>query len=154
YATVALVALLVITLTSGGVFYFLRANDSQTVNQILNTTQQQLNNTHPTTDPASALNALSTAQKTLSDLQNHHQLDVAQQQRIAKLQDQLVRQVNVAILAYNQHANIFVLDCVSKPINNGSTDTSPQSIAYAQNAQGAPFLYTLAQNKGVYQINS
>lgn len=153
YSTLALVVLLVLTLTGGGVFYFLRANESQTVNQALDTVLQQINNARPTSDPTSALNTFSTAQKTLGDLQNNHQLDEAQMSKVNNLQDQLVRQVNVAIDAYNNDAKISVLPSSSNPINTASTHTSPQSIAFVQNTKGV-FLYTLAQDKNVYQINN
>ena len=152
YPTMALIALLVITLAGGGVFYFLRANESQTVNQALATLRQQITNVQGQ-NPASALSALSTAQKTLSDLQKTHQFDPAQLQQVSDLQEQLVRKVNAAILTYNHLANICVLNSSSHPIDTASTHTSPQSLAFGQNAQGTPFLYSLALDQRVYQIN-
>jgi serine/threonine protein phosphatase PrpC len=153
YPTIALIALLIITLTGGGVFYFLRVNESQTVNQALDTTQQQMNQVQ-VNDPTSALKTLSTAQKTLVDVQSNHRLDGAQMQRVTDLQDQLVSQVNKAIFTYNHNANICVLNYSSNPIDTASTHTSPQSIAFAQNTKGAPFLYTLALDNRVYEINN
>ncbi len=153
YPTLALITLLVITLAGGGVFYFLRANDSQTVNQVLDTIQQQINHTQAS-DPASALMALSTAQKSLGDVQNNHQLDGAQMQRVTDLQGRLVSKVNTAIATYNHNANITVLPCLPKPVNNSSTQTHPQSIVYGQNAKNEAFLYTLAQDNNLYLINN
>jgi serine/threonine protein phosphatase PrpC len=153
YPTIALIALLVITLAGGGVFYFLHANENQTVNQALDAAQQQINAANPA-NPATALNALSAAQKTLHDLPNNHQLDAAQMQRMTSLQNQLVNQVNAAISTYNNNAKISVLTCPANPIDNASLRTFPQSIAYAQNAQGGPFLYALAQDKSIYKINN
>jgi serine/threonine protein phosphatase PrpC len=151
YPTLALIALLVITLAGGGVFYFLRASDSQAVNRVLDTAQQQI--THTPSDPASALKTLSIAQKSLGDVQSNHQLDSAQMNRVADLQDQLVSQVNAAIAFYNTTASITVLPCLSKPVNNSSTQTHPQSIVYGQNAKSEPFLYSLAQDNNLYEIN-
>jgi serine/threonine protein phosphatase PrpC len=152
YPTLALVALLVITLAGGGVFYFLRANDSQTVNQVLDATQQQIN--HTPSDPASALKALSIAQKSLGDVKSNHQLDGTQMQKVTNLQDQLVSQVNAAIFNYDKTANISVLPCSSKPVNNLSTQTHPQSIVYGQNAKSEAFLYSVAQDNSLYEINN
>jgi serine/threonine protein phosphatase PrpC len=153
YPTLALIALLVITLAGGGVFYLLHSNENQTVNQALDAAQQQITKANPN-DPTSALNALSNAQKKLNELQNNHQLDASQMQKVTNLQEQLFLQVNAAISTYNQRENIFVLPCPSNPINTASTQTSPQSIAYANNAQGVPFLYSLAQDKRIYQIKN
>ena len=152
YPALALIALLVITLAGGGAFFFLRANDSQAVNRVLDTTQQQISNTQAA-DPASALKALSTAQKTLGDIQNNHPLDGTQMQRVTDLQNLLVSQVNAAISTYNQNAGIFLLTCPSNPINNNSTQTYAQSIVYAQNAKSEPFLYSLARDNNLYEVN-
>lgn len=151
YPTLAIIALLVITLAGGGVFYFLRASDSQTVNQVLDTAQQQI--TISPSDPASALKTLSTAQKSLGDVQSNHQLDGAQMQRVTALQNQLVSQVNAAIAIYNTTAGITVLSCQPNPVNNSSTQTHPQSIVYGQNAKNEAFLYSLALDKNLYEIN-
>jgi len=156
YPTLTLIALLLITLIGGGVFYFLRSNESQAAaNQALDIAQQQIANV--ASEPAPALKTLAAAQNTLADVQKNYQLNGTQQQRVANLQQDLVTHVKAAIIAYNQQATIFVLPCSNTsthPLNNGSTLTYPQSIAFAADPQGAPLLYTLAQNNSIYEINS
>jgi len=156
YPTLALVALLIIAGFSGGVYLFLHANDSQAVTQTLSSTQMliigaqaDLSNNHPTL----ALSALAHAQKNLQDVQKNHQLDGSQQQQLIRLRSELVAQVTVAINNYNLSAHIFV--CVNPPSSIGttSTQTSPQSIALAQDSTGAPALYALGQDNGLYQVN-
>ena len=159
YSTLALIALLVITLTSGGVFYYIHANQSQAVNQTLDTAQQQLTRAqaHVHTDPALALTTLSTTQKMLSDVQKNDQLDGTQMQLVAQLQGELVTQVRAAITTYNTSAKISVLPCTNSTshlIENTSTQTYPQSIASVKDPHGEPLLYTLAQDSGLYRINS
>jgi serine/threonine protein phosphatase PrpC len=158
YPALALIALLLIALIGGGVFYFLRSNESQAAaNQALAIAQQQITNVPSDSDPASALKALAVAQNKLTDVQKNYQLSRTQQLQVVNLQQELVTHIKAAIIAYNQQAEIFVLPCSNTsthPINNGSTLTSPQSIAFASDPKGVPLLYTLAQNKGLYQINN
>ncbi len=157
YPTLALVALLIIAGFSGGVYLFLHANDSQTVvNQTLSSTQMLIIGARTDLDsnnPTAALNTLASAQKNLQDVQKNHQLDGSQQQQLMQLQGELAAQVTVAINNYNQSAHIFV--CVNMPssIDTTSTQTSPQSIAFAQDSTGAPALYALGQDNGLYQVN-
>jgi serine/threonine protein phosphatase PrpC len=158
YPTLALIALLVITLTGGGVFYFLRANESQAANQALDNTQQQITRAQANiaSDPTSALKAFSTTQNMLAEVKNH-QLDGTQVQRLTQLQDELVQQVKMAISVYNHHAKISVLPCSktsTNPIENTSTHTLPQSLAWAQYPNKVPVLYTLAQDNSLYQVSS
>ncbi len=156
YPTLTLIALLLITLIGGGVFYFLRSNESQAAaNQALDIVQQQIANV--ASEPAPALKTLAAAQNTLADVQKNYQLNGTQQQQVANLQQELVKHVKAAIIAYNQQATIFVLPCSNTsthPLNNGSTHTYPQSIAFAADPHGVPLLYTLAQDNGLYEINS
>ena len=157
YPTLALVALLIIAGFSGGVYLFLHANDSQTVvNQTLSSTQMLIIGARTDLDsnnPTAALNTLASAQKNLQDVQKNHQLDGSQQQQLMQLQGELAAQVTAAINNYNQSAHIFV--CVNMPssIDTTSTQTSPQSIAFAQDSTGAPALYALGQDNGLYQVN-
>src|SRR5260221_4661865 len=158
YPTLALVALLIIAGFSGGVYLFLHANDSQAVTQTLSSTQMLINGAQADLDsnhPTSALSALAHAQKNLQDVQQNHQLDGSQQQQWTQLQRDLATQVTVAYANFNQSARIFV--CVNPPSPIGttstSTQTSPQSIALAQDSTGAPALYALGQDNGLYQVN-
>src|SRR5205085_7402504 len=108
-------------------------------------------------DPTSALKTLSIAQSKLGDVQKNHPLDDTQKRQVAKLQEELVTQVRTAIGTYNQNAKILVLPCSTtstNPIENTTTHTSPQTITWAQDAKGAPVLYTLAQDTSLYQIDS
>ena len=158
YPTLVLLILL-IAVVGGGAFYFLRANESQTVGQALNSAQSLIHDaqTDISGNPASALNKLASAQNTLNNVQKNYQLDDAQKQRYTQLQDRLVAQVKAAIVNYNQDAQIFVLPCANSstsPIDTTSTHTSPQTIAWSQDAKDTPLLYTQAHDNGLYQINS
>src|SRR5258708_37595639 len=105
-------------------------------------------------NPTAALNTLASAQKNLQDVQKNHQLDGSQQRQLIQLQGELAAQVTAAINNYNLSAHIFV--CVNPPnsIDTTSTQTSPQSIALAQDSTGAPALYALGQDNELYQVNS
>src|SRR5260221_3180772 len=156
YPTLALVALLIIAGFSGGVYLFLHANDSQAMAQTLSSTQMLIIGAQvdlSSNNPTSALSTLAHAQKNLQDIQKNHQLDGSQQQQLMHLQDELTTQAKTAIVNYNQSAHIFV--CVNPPnsIDTTSTQTSPQSIALAQDSTGAPALYALGQDNGLYQVN-
>jgi serine/threonine protein phosphatase PrpC/Flp pilus assembly protein TadG len=156
YPTLALIVLLIITGIGGGVYYFLRSNESQTVNQALDNAQRLIQSS-VTTDPTSALKTLSTAQSNLRDVQKNHQLDETQIERMTQLQDKLVVQVKAAISTYNQKAKIFVLPCSdtsTHSINNTSTQTNSQSIAWAQDPAKNLVRYTLAQDGVLYRVNS
>jgi serine/threonine protein phosphatase PrpC len=156
YPTLALVALLIIAGFSGGVYLFLHANDKQAVAQTLSSTQMLIIGARTDLDsnnPTLALSALAHAQKNLQDIQKNHQLDGSQQRQWTQLQRDLAAQVQAAIINYNQSAHIFL--CVNMPnlIGTTSTQTSPQSIALAQDSTGAPALYALGQDNGLYQVN-
>src|SRR6266568_3524783 len=156
YSTLALIALLVITLIGGGAFYFLRSNESQAANQALDAAQQQIANV-TSASPSSALKDLASTQKTLADVQKSYQLNDAQTQQLAQLQKELVDHVQHAISAYNQQAKIYVLPCnnsTSHPIDNTSSHTSPESIAFADGFTSNPYIYTLGLNNLLYQVNS
>ena len=68
YPTFAVVILLII-LTSGGVLYLLRSNESQAANQALDAAQQQLMDVR-SKSPSTALKTLATTQKALTAVQN------------------------------------------------------------------------------------
>ena len=156
YAILAVIALLVISLIGGGAFYFLRSNESQAAaNQALDTVQQQIMGITSVSSPSSALNTLATTQKALANVQKNYQLNDAQMQRLIQLRNDLVGHVQLAISAYNQEAKISVLPCnsTSHPIDNTSSNTSPESIAFAEGFKSNPFLYTLGLNNLLYQVN-
>jgi serine/threonine protein phosphatase PrpC len=160
YLTLTLLSLLILTGIGTGTFFLLRVNDSQTVNQTLRSTQLLIDGAQvdiSNGNPASALNALATAQNRLRDLQKNYQMDQSQQQQLTQLKVELVTQVKAAVANYNQGAHIFALPCANtsiNPIDNTSTHTYPQNIAWAQDPKGAPVLYALAQDYGLYQVNS
>ena len=155
YPMLALVVLLVVALIGGGAFYLFRSNDSQAANQALDAAQQQISNV-TSESPSSALKTLATTQKTLASVQKKYQLNDAQMQRLTQIQHDLVGHVQQAISIYNQQAKINVLPCnsSSSPIDNTSSNTSPESIVYADGFTSNPFLYTLGLNNLLYQINS
>jgi len=157
--TLALIVLIMIAGIGGGVFYLVRTNESQAVNQALVSITQLISQAQKAVaaNPTSALKTLTRAQSKLGDVQKYQQLDDRQKQQVTTLQNELVTQVRAAIVAYNQNAKILVLPCSTtstNPIENTTTHTSPQTIAWAQDAKGAPVLYTLAQDTSLYQITS
>ncbi|HWZ19845.1 MAG TPA: Stp1/IreP family PP2C-type Ser/Thr phosphatase [Ktedonobacteraceae bacterium] len=156
YPILVLIALLVIGLFGGGAFYYFRSNESQAqaANQALDAAQQQLTNVS-SESPSSALKTLATTQKALTDVQSKYQLNGAQMQRLTQLQNELVGNVQHAISAYNQDAKINLLLCNSSkhPIDNTSTNTSPESIVFADGFTSNPFLYTLGLDNHLYRIN-
>ena len=155
YLTLAFIAILLIALIGGGAFYFLRSNESQAANQALDAAQQQMTNIH-SESPALTLKTLATIQNKLANVQRSYQLSSTQMQRLTQLQNDLVGHVQNAISTYNQEAKINILPCNSSshPINNTSSNTSPQSIAFADGFSSTPFLYTLGSNNLLYQVKS
>lgn len=155
YPTLALIALLLISLIGGGAFYLLRSNESQAANQALDAAQLQITNVITET-PSSALKTLASAQTALASVQKNYQLNDVQMQRVSALQNELVSHVQRAISAYNQNAKIYVLHCngTTHPIDNTSSHTTPESIAFADGLKTIPFLYTLGLNNFLYQITS
>ncbi len=159
YPTLILIALLITTAIGGGAFYFLRTNESQVVSQALISTQQlitraQGNLTSIPPDPVAALTFLSTAQNTLNYVQKNHQLDTSQKQLVSQYQGDLAKEVKAAIRAYNKYAGIVLVSCTHTAkysIQNTNT-LNPQSIARAQGPKGSQFLYALAQDSGLYEV--
>ncbi len=157
YPSLAIVALLIISLIGGGIFYLFRLNENQAANQALDAAQQQIMSISSQSSATSALKALSTTQKNLIAVQKNYQFDDTQRQRLYQLQKDLVGHVQHAITVYNQEAKINVLPCsnsTSHPIDNTSTNTSPENIAFADGSTSNPLLYTLGQDNHVYRINS
>ncbi|HYX49840.1 MAG TPA: Stp1/IreP family PP2C-type Ser/Thr phosphatase, partial [Ktedonobacteraceae bacterium] len=161
YPTLALIALLVIALIGGGALYFFRSNENQAAaSQALDVAHQQISHAQDTVqnDPASALTTLSSAQKMLADVHKNYQLSDAQGQRFTELQNTLVGDVQHAITVYNQEAKINQLACTNTstnhPIDNTSTNTSPESIVFANGSTSNPFLYTLGLDNHLYRITT
>jgi serine/threonine protein phosphatase PrpC len=155
YPIIAFIALLVIVLISGGVLYFYRSNESQAAaNQALDAAQQQISQATVQNDPTSALTTLSNAQKMLAGVQKTYQLNDTQMHRLTQLQKDLVGHVQHAITVYNQAAKINVLPCnsTSHPIDNTSTNTTPESIVFSDGSMSRPFLYILGQDSHLYRI--
>jgi serine/threonine protein phosphatase PrpC len=148
YPTIAIVALVLITLVGGGLFYFLRS-ESQAANQALDVAQQKITSvTAQSQSPTSALTTLASAQTALVSVQKNYQLDDVQLQRVAMLQKELANNVQSAIMTYNQQAKIFLLPCNSTndPIDNTSSHATPASIAFVEGLKNTPLRYTLAHN--------
>ena len=156
YPTLAIIALLIISLVGGGAFYLFRFNQSQAANQALDTAQQQIINASSETSPSAALKTLATAQMNLADVKKSYQLDDTQMQRLIQSQNDLVRNVQQAMTLYNQEAKINVLpiNCTAHNINNTSTNTLPESIVFADGSMSNPFLYALGQDNHLYRIDS
>lgn len=156
YTTLALIALLMIGLIGGGAFYFYRSNESQAAaNQALDAAHQQIQRVTSGTPAASALSTLAAAQKSLTAVQNNYQLSDSQHQQLTQLQHELVGQVQTAITRYNQEAKISVLPCnsTSHQIDNTSTHTIPESIAYADGNTSNTLLFTLGMDTHLYRFN-
>ncbi len=154
YPALIVLALLMVTTGGVGMFNFLRSNDSQAANLALDAVQHQLTDVR-SESPSTALKTLATTQKALAAVQNNYQLNDAQMQRLTQLKNQLVDNVQHTISAYNQEAKITVLpsNCTIHTINNTSTNTSPESIVFADGSRSNPFLYTLGLDNHVYRID-
>jgi serine/threonine protein phosphatase PrpC len=153
YPALFLIALLIITAVGGGGYYYLRINESHIVSQDLTSAQRLIKSVQGISDPVVALKTLSMAQKILSDVQKNF-LDDGQNRLVTQLQGDLVEKVKATILAYNQNAGITLLSCTNTAtysIQSASTN-NPQGIARAQGPKGPPFLYALAQDNGLYQV--
>ena len=155
YTALIVLALLVVTSIGGGMVNFLRSNASQAVSQALDGAQQQLRSASSESSPSAALKTLATAQTNLAAVKKNYQLDDAQMQRLIQLQHELVGQVQQAITVYNQQAKITVLlsSCTIHNIDNTSTNTSPESIVFADGSTSNPFLYALGLDNHVYRID-
>jgi len=155
YPTLAILALLIISLVGGGAFYLFRFNQSQAANQALDAVQQQITSASSESSHSAALKILATAQMNLIDVKKSYQLDYTQMQRLMKSQNDLVGYVQQAINGYNQDAKINVLpsNCTVHTINNTSTITSPESIVFANGGTNNSFLYALGLDNRLYRID-
>ena len=150
--TLVLLVLIVLVAAGSGVYYFLRANQSQTISATLNDSTQLISQASSTLsrDPAAALADLSQAQHKLQDLQKNYSLDSSDASRLATLQNQLVNATKAAIGTYNQKANITFLPCTSltpSSLNQGIA----QTLAFVQNSNSVVY-YALGQDGKIYQL--
>ncbi len=155
YPSLALLVLIVLTLVSGGIYYFI--HKSQDVEQLLQNAQNTIDqaNGNLSASPGLALSQLAQAQSTLRRAQKN-KLSTAQSTRAANLLNNLTKDVQVAIDTYNASPNaaISVLPCDGKTptvINEGSANTTPESIVSVQVGKTA-LLYALGQDGNIYWL--
>ena len=155
YPTLAIVALLIISLFGGGAYYLFRFNQNQAANQALDVAQQQIISATSESSPSAAIKTLATAQIDLAKVKKSYQLDGTQMERLTQLQKDLVFYVQQKIAVYNQQAKITVLpsNCTVHAINNTSTNTSPESIVIADGSTSNSFLYALGLDNHLYRID-
>jgi serine/threonine protein phosphatase PrpC len=158
FPTLFLIFLIVAALAGGGVFYFVHSSQNSVIAQALDKAQQKIATAQGETDPARALQDLSTAQSTLRALPQTQTLDGNQTSQLTLLQKKLVTQVNTAIGQYNKSNHIAILPCNSttiNPVNAGSPNIQPQNIVAVQNGKGTgTSLFTLGKDGSVYQITN
>ncbi|HLX56812.1 MAG TPA: Stp1/IreP family PP2C-type Ser/Thr phosphatase [Ktedonobacteraceae bacterium] len=147
FPTLLMIFLLVAVLTGGGILYFLHSNENQTqafvkANQLITKAKNEV-----ATNPAQALNDLSSAQKNLPASGGNQ----------ASLQNELVTQVQTAIVNYNSLAKIQTLPCSASASNIINPSTQLQSIAAVQYAKNTA-LFALgqgtSQSSSIYQLNN
>src|SRR5258708_8158101 len=131
YPGVALLILLVLVGIGGGGFYFLRSNQAKTISQTLNGASQLISTakTQVLSNPALALQDLSSAQGNLQDLQKNYNLDTLSKTTFNNLQTQLVSETRTAITNYNKAANIGLLLCTTSTPNSISNENLAQTLA-------------------------
>ncbi|HEV2582060.1 MAG TPA: Stp1/IreP family PP2C-type Ser/Thr phosphatase [Ktedonobacteraceae bacterium] len=161
FPTLLLIFLLIVALAGGGVFYVLHLNQSQAISQSLTNANQSItqaagltSGSNPNPNPAQALMDLSSAQKTLQNIQQN-QLDSSQSSNFKSLQNQLVIQTNQAIKAYNSQASIFPLSCYgysTSVLNLGNNNTQAASVAAVQNGRST-VLFALGSDGALYRLN-
>lgn len=163
YPTLALVVLFIVVLALGGVYYFVRSNDTQYVDQTVRNAQSLINQAQGESlaDPAQALSDLGAAQNLVRGLQKNYSLTATQIKTITSLQGRLTQEVRTAITTYNTRSAINVLPCANttkKLINNSSTNTQALSIVSILRARNTSkqvlsLLYALGQDSKLYRLN-
>jgi serine/threonine protein phosphatase PrpC len=156
YPTLAICILLIVALVGTGAYYFLRPRGDSTAQSIQNA-RALITQAKSESNAATALQDLSHAQNILRGLQSSTLTNDQQATVNSLLQKDLTSTVKSAITSYNQQSSISVLPCAGIPtantINDGSTNTSPQSIAVVQDNKNTLF-YTRAVDSGLYQISN
>ncbi len=158
YPTLVLLLLFLLALVGGGAYYFVHTNDSQTVAQILDSSNELINQAKGASisNPGQALQNLASAQQQLRNLQQNHTLDTNSSTRLVALQSQLVSETKIAITNYNQLAKISLLPCANitpNNLNTGTTGTLIQDVTSLQN-NDAVLYYALGQDGKIYDLVS
>ena len=158
YPTIAVFLLLVVASVGTGAYYFLGSHTNTGIDQSIQQAHRLINQAQGETasNPTLALQNLSQAQSILRGLQ-HDTLTTTQRTNITSLlQGDLTTTVKGAIANYNRQAFITLLPCTSgtasNKINDGSTNTSPQTIAVVQGSKGSLF-YALGRDNNLYQMS-
>ncbi|MDQ2713679.1 MAG: Stp1/IreP family PP2C-type Ser/Thr phosphatase [Chloroflexota bacterium] len=155
YPTLVLLLLFIVTLTAGGIYYFL-LKPAPNIDQSLQQAQQLITRAggETTTHPESALQDLASAQHILRTL-SATQLNDTQHRQLSGLQSALTQRVQTAIATYNRQYAITSLPCSStttSAINTNSTNTLPKTIISAADNQ-KPLFYTLGEDSNLYSVD-
>ncbi len=157
----AILALLVLALLGGGLYYFLRPIlfPTVSVDQSLlkaNTQITQAKNDLGSNNAVDALKMLALAQKELRAVQQAGSLSDTQTQSLHQLQNDLVTTVQTSITSYNQQELISTCatNMTSSPVNAGNTNTQAASIAAIQDGSGKVYRYIVGDDHNLYQLDA
>lgn len=159
--SIVVLFLLLVAVLGSGVYYFVWPSlfSKVDINGSLSDANRQMaqaKNALSSNNTTAALKLLSNAQKDLRNVQSSGSLSDAQRQKFNTTQSDFISTVQNAIATYNQQSSITVLPCAigsSNPVNNGSTNTQPETIATLHDNSGKVFRYTLADDHNLYQID-
>jgi serine/threonine protein phosphatase PrpC len=160
WLAVATLAVLLLGLLGGGVYYFVRPMLFPTVDVDHTLSNAKVEITQAQKDLAAkdapdALSALSTAQKELRSVQSGTTLSSSQTQSLHLLQNNLVTTTRTAITAYNQQELISFCNTnmTSSPVNSGNTNTQPTSIATVESG-ATVYRYAVGEDHNLYQLDT
>ncbi len=154
--TLVMLVLLLLVAGGGGFYYLLHVNQAQTVNQTLSSATRLINQagSEVSTNPAQALQNLSSAQQQLQNVQKNYALSASQAATLTNLQNQLVSETKTAITTYNKQANIAALPCTStsaRPDSISGPGTQAQEVTAIQ-GNGSTAYYALGKDGKIYQM--
>nr|BBH95092.1 hypothetical protein KTA_32910 [Thermogemmatispora argillosa] len=154
FLTVALVAVVLLALAVGSLYYLV-LRQGPDPDQVLAQATTLVNRAADelSSDPARALQDLATAQQSLRTLQGVALSD-AQRAQLTSLQRSLTSSTQAALVAYNKRFGITSLPCSNtgvSPINTGSIATHARSLAVLQQ-KGKALLYALGEDNQLYPL--
>jgi serine/threonine protein phosphatase PrpC len=157
---VAILAVLLLSLLGGGLYYFVRPMLFPTVDvdHTLSNAKVQIGQAQKDVtakDGFAALNALSSAQKGLRSIQPGKSLSSSQTKTLQLLQNTLVTTTQAAITTYNQQELISACstNMNSSAVNAGTTNTQPTSLAVVQGGASV-YQYAMGADHNLYKLDN
>jgi hypothetical protein len=154
YPALAVFVLVLASLIIGIFYYLLHTNIDNRLAQADRLIR--LANQEVQSNPITALQNLSTAQKILLDVQQSSLTDSERKRTDGMLNGPFLSAVRGAITRYNATYKISALPCsdtVPRAINLGSTNTHVNTIATIEDGKGTLFSYALGDDHKLYQLS-